>query len=101
MEGLQRFPISVRYPRELRDSVSDLEQLPILTEDGAQITLGTVADLRITSGPPMLRSENARLGGLDDLEATLPETRPLVFFLTVTDSEGAVTSSEHVELPAK
>ena len=63
VEGLQRFPISVRYPRELRDSVSDLEQLPILTEDGAQITLGTVADLRITSGPPMLRSENARLSG--------------------------------------
>ena len=63
VEGLQRFPISVRYPRELRDSVSDLEQLPIVTEDGAQITLGTVASLRITSGPPMLRSENARLSG--------------------------------------
>ncbi len=63
VEGLQRFPISVRYPRELRDSVSDLEQLPIVTDDGAQITLGTVAELRITSGPPMLRSENARLSG--------------------------------------
>jgi copper/silver efflux system protein len=63
VEGLQRFPISVRYPRELRDSVSDLERLPIVTEDGAQITLGTVADLRVTSGPPMLRSENARLSG--------------------------------------
>jgi Cu(I)/Ag(I) efflux system membrane protein CusA/SilA len=63
VEGLQRFPISVRYPRELRDSISDLRQLPIVTEDGAQITLGSVADLRITSGPPMLRSENARLSG--------------------------------------
>jgi copper/silver efflux system protein len=63
VEGLQRFPISVRYPRELRDSVSDLERLPIVTDDGAQITLGTVADLRVTSGPPMLRSENARLSG--------------------------------------
>ena len=50
VEGLQRFPISVRYPRELRDSVSDLEQLPILTEDGAQITLGTVADLGSPAG---------------------------------------------------
>ena len=63
VEGLQRFPISVRYPRELRDSLSDLKQLPIVTKNGAQITLGTVADLTITTGPPMLRSENARLSG--------------------------------------
>jgi copper/silver efflux system protein len=63
VEGLQRFPISVRYPRELRDSIADLVQLPIVTRDGAQITLGTVADLKVTSGPPMLRSENARLSG--------------------------------------
>jgi Cu(I)/Ag(I) efflux system membrane protein CusA/SilA len=63
VEGLQRFPISVRYPRELRDSLTDLRQLPIVTESGAQITLGTVAKLSITDGPPMLRSENARLSG--------------------------------------
>ena len=63
VEGLQRFPISVRYPRELRDSIADLRQLPIVTQSGAQITLGTVAELSITSGPPMLRSENARLSG--------------------------------------
>jgi Cu(I)/Ag(I) efflux system membrane protein CusA/SilA len=63
VEGLQRFPISVRYPRELRDSLADLRQLPIVTRDGAQITLGTVARLAITDGPPMLRSENARLSG--------------------------------------
>jgi Cu(I)/Ag(I) efflux system membrane protein CusA/SilA len=63
IEGLQRFPISVRYPRELRDSLSDLKQLPVVTRNGAQITLGTVANLKITSGPPMLRSENARLSG--------------------------------------
>src|SRR4029079_12277683 len=63
VEGLQRFPISVRYPRELRDSLADLKQLPIVTEGGAQITLGTVAKLTITDGPTMLRSENARLSG--------------------------------------
>jgi Cu(I)/Ag(I) efflux system membrane protein CusA/SilA len=63
VEGLQRFPISVRYPRELRDSVSDLRQLPIVTDRGAQITLGTVAKLSLVDGPPMLRSENARLSG--------------------------------------
>jgi Cu(I)/Ag(I) efflux system membrane protein CusA/SilA len=63
IEGLQRFPISVRYPRELRDSLADLRALPIVTQDGAEITLGTVAKLRVTNGPPMLRSENARLSG--------------------------------------
>jgi Cu(I)/Ag(I) efflux system membrane protein CusA/SilA len=63
VEGLQRFPISVRYPSEIRDSLAKLRQLPIVTQGGAQITLGTVANLRITSGPPMLRSENARLSG--------------------------------------
>jgi copper/silver efflux system protein len=63
VEGLQRFPISVRYPRELRDSLSDLKQLPVVTTEGMQITLGTVAELKITTGPPMLRSENARLTG--------------------------------------
>jgi len=63
VEGLQRFPINVRYPRELRDSVDKLRQLPVLTERGAQIRLGDVAALRLTDGPPMLRSENARLAG--------------------------------------
>jgi Cu(I)/Ag(I) efflux system membrane protein CusA/SilA len=63
VEGLQRFPISVRYPRELRDSLPDLRQLPVVTESGGHITLGTVARLRIANGPPMLRSENARLSG--------------------------------------
>jgi Cu(I)/Ag(I) efflux system membrane protein CusA/SilA len=63
VEGLQRFPISVRYPRELRDSVSDLRNLPIVTPAGAEITLGTVAKIEIEDGPPMLRSENARLSG--------------------------------------
>jgi Cu(I)/Ag(I) efflux system membrane protein CusA/SilA len=63
IEGLQRFPINVRYPRELRDSVEKLRQLPVLTARGAQIRLGDVATIRINDGPPMLRSENARLSG--------------------------------------
>jgi Cu(I)/Ag(I) efflux system membrane protein CusA/SilA len=63
VEGLQRFPVSVRYPRELRDSVADLRNLPIVTPSGAEITLGTVAKIAIEDGPPMLRSENARLSG--------------------------------------
>lgn len=63
VEGLQRFPINVRYPREMRDSVEKLRQLPVLTERGAQIRLGDVAAIRINDGPPMLKSENARLSG--------------------------------------
>ena len=63
VEGLQRFPINLRYPRELRDSVDKLRDLPILTERGAQIRLGDVATLGISDGPPMLKSENARLTG--------------------------------------
>ena len=62
-EGRQRFPISVRYPREVRDSLAALRVLPIVTERGARLVLSDVADLRITDGPPMLRSENARLSG--------------------------------------
>jgi Cu(I)/Ag(I) efflux system membrane protein CusA/SilA len=61
IEGRRRFPISVRYPRELRDSVAKLKTLPFVAESGAQLTLGTVADISISDGPPMLRSENARL----------------------------------------
>ena len=63
VEGLARYPISVRYPREWRDSVEALRQLPIYTAQGAQITLGTLARVRIAEGPPMLKSENARPSG--------------------------------------
>ena len=63
VEGLQRFPINVRYPREIRDSLDKLRKLPVLTQRGARLVLSDVADLRITDGPPMLRSENARLAG--------------------------------------
>ncbi|MCI1754395.1 MAG: efflux RND transporter permease subunit [Sphingobium sp.] len=60
VEGLARYPINVRYPRELRDSLEGLRTLPVLTPSGQQITLGTVADVAISEGPPMLKTENAR-----------------------------------------
>ncbi|MVW76436.1 efflux RND transporter permease subunit [Pseudomonas xionganensis] len=63
VEGLARFPINLRYPREWRDSLSRLRELPIYTPQGSQITLGTVAQIGISDGPPMLRSENARPSG--------------------------------------
>jgi Cu(I)/Ag(I) efflux system membrane protein CusA/SilA len=63
VEGLQRFPINIRYPRELRDSIEKLTVLPIITAAGATTTLGAVADLVVTDGPPQIRSENGRLNG--------------------------------------
>ncbi|WP_324779918.1 efflux RND transporter permease subunit [Thiobacillus sedimenti] len=63
VEGLARFPINLRYPREWRDTVQRVTQLPIVTPAGAQITLGMVARVVVTDGPPMLKSENARPSG--------------------------------------
>jgi len=63
IEGLERYPINVRYPREVRDSLNKLRVLPIVSPQGQQLVLGDVADISISGGPPMLRSENARLAG--------------------------------------
>ena len=60
VEGLARYPISVRYPRELRDSIDGLRNLPVVTPSLQQVTLGTLANIRVSEGPPMLRSENGR-----------------------------------------
>lgn len=61
IEGRERYPISVRYPREMRDSLQKLGELPVVTSSGAQVALSELADIAITDGPPMLKSENARL----------------------------------------
>ena len=63
VEGLQRFPINVRYPRDARDSVEALRRLPMLTGRGAQLRLGDVASIAVTDGPSMLKSENGRQSG--------------------------------------
>jgi len=60
VEGVARYPINLRYPRELRDSLEGLRALPVLTPAGQQITLGSVARVEIRDGPPMLKTENAR-----------------------------------------
>ncbi|MDX9688526.1 efflux RND transporter permease subunit [Halopseudomonas formosensis] len=69
VEGLARYPINLRYGREWRDSISTLRELPIFTPQGAQITLGTVANIQVVDGPPMLNSENARLSGVVYIDA--------------------------------
>ena len=69
VEGRARFPINVRYAREWRDSVDRLVELPILTPTGQQITLGTVAQVSVSEGPTLLRSENARPAGFVYVDA--------------------------------
>ncbi len=63
IEGRERYPIVIRYPRSQRDSLTALAQLPLVAPGGAQLTLGQVADLSLSPGPPMLKSENGRLVG--------------------------------------
>jgi Cu(I)/Ag(I) efflux system membrane protein CusA/SilA len=63
VEGLERYPINLRYPRHLRDSIDDLEELAIVTPRGDQLPLSAVADIRLETGPGVIRTENARLNG--------------------------------------
>jgi Cu(I)/Ag(I) efflux system membrane protein CusA/SilA len=63
IEGRERYPIVLRYPRGQRDSLSALMQLPVVAPGGAQLTLGQVADISLSPGPPMLRSDDGRLVG--------------------------------------
>jgi Cu(I)/Ag(I) efflux system membrane protein CusA/SilA len=63
VDGLQRFPINVRYQREVRDSLAGLRSLPIVTPRGQRLVLSDVAEVSINDGPPLLRSENARPAG--------------------------------------
>jgi Cu(I)/Ag(I) efflux system membrane protein CusA/SilA len=63
VEGLERFPINLRYPQAWRDSPERLENLPVVTPSGAHVPLSALADIRIVDGPGMIRSENARRTG--------------------------------------
>jgi len=63
VEGRERYPISVRYARELRDDVDKLNRVLVPTMNGAQIPLGQLADIRLTTGPSMIRDEDAQLSG--------------------------------------
>jgi Cu(I)/Ag(I) efflux system membrane protein CusA/SilA len=63
VEGLERYPVNIRYPRGVRDSVEKLKELAVVTPSGQQIPLSAVADIRVEDGPPMIKSENARLNG--------------------------------------
>jgi Cu(I)/Ag(I) efflux system membrane protein CusA/SilA len=92
VEGLERYPVNLRFPREQRDDPEKLKELPIVTPAGAQIPLRQVADVRVVEGPPMLKSENARLNGW-----TFVDIRGVDLGGYVTRAKRAV--EEEVELP--
>lgn len=70
VEGLERYPINIRYPQSYRDSVEKIRLLPLTTKSNKRIALSDVADIRVVDGPPAIKSENARLNGwtLVDIE---------------------------------
>lgn len=63
VEGLERYPINLRYPQDYRSSPEQLSLLPIITPSGQRVTLGDVAKVYVEDGPPGIKSENARLNG--------------------------------------
>jgi len=63
VEGLERYPVNLRFPRERRNDLVKLRELPLVTPTGAQVPLGQVATVEVVDGAPMLKSENARLNG--------------------------------------
>jgi Cu(I)/Ag(I) efflux system membrane protein CusA/SilA len=70
VEGLERYPVNVRYPQRVRDSVEQLKLLPIVTPQGARIALADVAEVKVVDGPPVIKSENARLNGWTYVDIT-------------------------------
>ncbi len=63
VEGLERYPVNLRYPRNVRDDIDKLMELPLVTPSGAHIPLSRVANIHFAEGPPMIKTENARLNG--------------------------------------
>ena len=93
IEGRERYPIVVRYPRGQRDSLAALMQLPIVATGGAQLTLQQVADISLSPGPPMLKSDNGRLVGYIYVDVAGRDLGSVV-----TDLQRVV--GEQVKLPA-
>jgi Cu(I)/Ag(I) efflux system membrane protein CusA/SilA len=93
VEGLERYPINVRYPRDVRDSVEKLRNLPVVTANGARIPLGEVANINVESGPAMIKSENARPNGWTFVDI---QGRDLGSYV----AEAQRVVSEQVKLPA-
>jgi len=93
VEGLERYPINVRYPRDLRDSLQSLKNLPVVAPSGARIALSEVANIRVEDGPAVIKSENARPNGWTFVDI---EGRDLGSY--VAQAQRVV--AENVELPS-
>jgi Cu(I)/Ag(I) efflux system membrane protein CusA/SilA len=89
VDGRARYPISLRYPRELRDTPERLVQLPVVTDNGRLITLGDVARVAVSDGPSMIRSENGRLAAF-----VYVDVRGRDIASVVTDLERAVAAAD-------
>ncbi|TCK18216.1 Cu(I)/Ag(I) efflux system membrane protein CusA/SilA [Thiogranum longum] len=63
VEGRERYPVNLRYPRVWRDSITKLKELPLVVTEDTQIQLQDLAEIRITDGPPLIKSENGRING--------------------------------------
>ncbi|MCP3850790.1 MAG: efflux RND transporter permease subunit [Gammaproteobacteria bacterium] len=93
VEGLERYPINIRYPQVTRDSVETIKLLPVIAKNGAQIPLGDVADIHYETGPPMIKSENARLNGWVFVDISDRDIGSYV-------EEAKLYLQEHLQLPA-
>jgi Cu(I)/Ag(I) efflux system membrane protein CusA/SilA len=93
IEGLERYPVNLRYPQEMRDSVQRLRLLPVVTPAGARIALADVARIDVVDGPPVIKSENARVNGWTFVDI---DGRDIGSY--VAEAQGVVANS--LDLPA-
>jgi Cu(I)/Ag(I) efflux system membrane protein CusA/SilA len=92
VEGLERYSVNLRFPREQRDDLRKLQQLPLITASGAQVPLSQVAEVKVVYGPDMLKSENARLNSW-----VFVDISGIDLGTYVNNARGAVL--EQIELP--
>jgi Cu(I)/Ag(I) efflux system membrane protein CusA/SilA len=92
VEGLERYPVNLRYPQRVRDSVEQLRLLPIVTPRGERIALADVATVEVVDGPPVIKSENARPNGWTYVDIS---DRDLGSYV----AEAQRVVREHVDLP--
>jgi Cu(I)/Ag(I) efflux system membrane protein CusA/SilA len=93
VEGLERYPINLRYPQDYRNSPEQLSLLPIITPNGQRITLDDVAKVYVEDGPPGIKSENARLNGWAFIDIEGVDIGSYV-------KEAQLAVNEKLELPA-
>jgi Cu(I)/Ag(I) efflux system membrane protein CusA/SilA len=93
VEGLERYPVNLRYPQRVRDSLEQLKLLPIVMPNGTKHALADVADVRVVDGPAVIKSENARLNGW-----TYVDIRDRDLGSYVAEAQRLV--SEQIDLPA-